>query len=170
MSLEAFEDGLIIDTDTGELIEVPDGWGIDPLHRLALAHRAATDEEKGWGDRKRALAVAIKRELPDQRMAFEDVVARVQANPPAFNRPEFCEWVEEAEITYGELKQLLKAATGFELAAVPDDLRPEISTYVRSTGSHVRTERVRQRAPRRMVIDPESTVERDLERSLEVVS
>lgn len=59
-------DGLVIDPDTGEVVEWPDGWAGDRIEHLLAAYHEAALNLDGWQARIGQLKAALGRQLEDR--------------------------------------------------------------------------------------------------------
>lgn len=151
MSRIAWEDGLELDTETGEVFGV-EASGREMLHYLARLHRESADREKGWTDRKAALGRAIVQQFDGQPGTenFPDITVKAQKNPSSLDRERWREFLDGAEMDRLDMEELLRRATGFDTKGLNDYLADPVGGCMKSSGVHARTTWALEEAPKRV--------------------
>jgi hypothetical protein len=147
-----WEDGLTVDDETGEVFGLV-GTDKELLHYLARLHREAGDREKGWTERKQALARAIVQQFEGQPGTenFEDVTVKAQRNPSSLDRDEWRDFVMDTELTHADLTEVAYAATSFDMSIVTTEgLQDAIGSFMKSKGVHARTTWALKEVPKRV--------------------
>lgn len=106
-------DGIIIDEDTGEVIEgAPDGLLNWAAHQLA----GAQEQQKAWAQQVGALKAVLMRELTEKKMTVDGlVVSRVNgSNRRSFNREAWRRFMEDEELTLAEWREIALAAVAID--------------------------------------------------------
>lgn len=164
-------EGLEVDSDTGELLDVE--IGPDTILRLARQVADGQLQVKAWEASVGAGKAALARyAVGEQRSVVVGEELRVSwRNGRREERQDVAQLrdiIRDSEFTYGELVELAAAAKGFDLSALPEAvcavLAPAVS--VKETRGYVLVERLRKLAPVAPVRD---TLLADLEASLEAV-
>ncbi len=151
-------DGLIVDEDTGEIIDVPEGQNaLDMVaHRLA----DAKDQAKEWAHIVQIYSAVVLREQADKKAIYGDTVLnQVYGSAESFDRSE---WMLDSlglELIRDEWRALAQAATGFDRDALKAadkllgrrrGLSPLIQRYYKrkDRAPYVTVSKVRRAAPR----------------------
>lgn len=143
-------DGVLVDADTGECMDLPTGTDIMAWRAARLMD--AMEQTRAWERAVGALKAGFVREQQDRRCQYGDVVVSVRQNVRREFAPEaFRAWLEDAHLDGGALLQLALAARAFDAAGIEDEqVREAVARHVveRPTRPFAVAERVRKAAPR----------------------
>lgn len=155
-------DDILVDEETGEVLEWPNGIGPDDqLEWLQAQHRAALDEETAWRQAKGAYARAIGRKLRDMGLSrYSSDEYRSRWNSGRQTRrctdERAREALEERVITQEQLDALREhAVKEYDLekleelvrGGVLNEFQAAYLTVISYANGYVVTERVKKRAP-----------------------
>lgn len=102
-------DGVIIDDDTGEIVEKPEGFKQELLAWLQIQHRNASEQDKGWSMEKGALNRALLRHMGEvRRIQNGDLVSSVRGGGATrtFLRDKWREDMEAVELTLADWRDI----------------------------------------------------------------
>jgi len=138
---------LIIDPETGEILEIPTG-----PERLGFVVRKLHDaqtQEKAWSQFAAALKAIVLREQQEQKAVYDDLqVSIVQAIRKTQDLDAIRQFIDTTELTRDDLKELALAATGFDVERLSDHLADAINDMTREVPNkpYPRISAVRRRA------------------------
>ena len=148
MTYVALEQGLIVDDDSGEII---DSAGIDdPLKFSAERRHAAKEQVDEWTALLRNYDRVLLASL-EGKVAYGDIVVSVRSGSYTTFHPEhFAAEVEALELTQDELRAAIGAAKGFESGLLPDVLQRalDLATERRQKRPWIESSIARKVAPR----------------------
>ena len=143
-------DGVLVDADTGEVLDLPTGTDIMAWRAARLMD--AIEQQRAWERAVGALKAGFVRDQADRKAQYGDVVVSVRQNMRREFAPEaFRAWLEDAQLDGGALLQLALAARAFDVATIEDRLvRDAVARHVveKPTRPFAVAERVRRAAPR----------------------
>ena len=118
-------DGIVVDEETGEVIEGHPGeaflltWA---AHQLA----GAAEQRKAWAQQEGALKALLMRQMPGHKLAAGDVVvSRVSGSErKTFNRTAWREFMAEEELTLAEWREI--ALNAERIDTCPPTMTPAV--------------------------------------------
>ena len=148
MTYVALERGLIVDDDSGEII---DSAGIDdPLKFSAERRHAAKEQIDEWTALLRNYDRVLLASL-EGKTAYGDIVVSVRSSSyPVWHADVFALELSALELTRDEYAEALAAAKGFDTDALPDVLRlpAQMATERRRKRPWIESSIARKVAPR----------------------
>ncbi len=124
-------DGLIVDSETGEVIEAP--AGADVIAMAAHRFREAKEQAKEWTARAGLFQQVLLRGQETRRAVYGDTVITTRYdNYTAFNADAWREFAEDAELLLAEWRALAMSSRGFDLKQLEDavgELLPAIARF-----------------------------------------
>jgi hypothetical protein len=119
MGLMELEPGLVVDGDSGEILEIAEG--IDPLLALALARHDAKEQEEAWKRRRIVADVALLARQEEKRAQYANVLVTVmQRTYEQTDAVKFADELAGAAIEWPELMAVIAAAKGFKRGLLPE--------------------------------------------------
>lgn len=158
--MTAYEDfdGVIVDTETGEIVQ---SAGInDPMAHVAGARLAAKEQEKLWEERRRNLDRVLLRGMgPGERTAYGDIVVSCRRSPDVSHTDgeRFADELNARPLELDDLWQVIIAARAFDPKRLPERAREAYAaaTTVKAGTDWADVRRVLRPAPKRVVVDVE---------------
>lgn len=155
MALIEFEDGLVVDDATGEVIDVPGGASEDALTTLLVARLHGAKTMKREHERDVAALTATLLNRLDGKGLYGDLMASVRADTfEQLDRDALRAWVGDADLTREDALALLACVSAFEkkaLSELPAHIADAINDFYvkREKGAWIDTRPVK-RAPGRI--------------------
>jgi len=121
MALQDLGGGLVVDDDTGEVIEIPEG--VDALTLLAHGRHDAKGQEDAWKQRRQAYDAALLAKMTEKRANFTGVVVSVMGRTYTKTDVDaFADSLAAAAIEWPDLMAVIAAAQGFKRDLLPESV------------------------------------------------
>jgi hypothetical protein len=122
MILIELDDGLLVDEETGEIVEAP--RGTDALKLVALRRAEAKAQEEAWYQRRKHLDAVLLRNQEERLARYDAVtVALRQRQVETFQAERFVDLVHDVPLEHDDIMVLLGAAKGFKKEMLGDEPR-----------------------------------------------
>lgn len=120
-------------TDDGELIELE--YGLEDLAKAVADHYLASVQIKAWGVRKALAAKSIDVFQSEKTMAYDGPMFMLVAKKVAAGKGGVLdlEKIRNTEMGREELRQLVAAAKGFDVAAIDPGLKGNVPSKWKPT-------------------------------------